>query len=91
MDFSVGGPVAFGFRRELIDESKKSKGWLRSGERKSLQTDRVLLRLGSPEEATVVRWIFHQFVAERKSDTEIARQLNRARIPTHGAKPWTRS
>jgi DNA invertase Pin-like site-specific DNA recombinase len=89
LGFRVGGPVAFGFRRELIDESKQSKGWLRRGERKSLQTDRVLLRLGSPEEAAIVRWIFHQFVVERKSDTEIARQLNRARIPNHGARLWT--
>jgi len=89
LGFRVGGPVAFGFRRELIDESKQSKGWLRRGERKSLQTDRVLLRLGSPEDATIVRWIFHQFVIERKSDTEIARQLNRANISNHGARQWT--
>ena len=91
LGFRVGGPVAFGFRRELIDENKRSKGWLRRGERKSLQTDRVLLRLGSPEDATIVRWIFHQFVIERKSDTEIARQLNRANISNHGARQWTGS
>jgi DNA invertase Pin-like site-specific DNA recombinase len=89
LGFRVGGPVAFGFRRELIDESKQSKGWLGRGDRKSLQADRVLLRLGSPEEATIVRWIFHQFVVERKSDAEIARQLNRANMPNHGARPWT--
>jgi len=89
LGFRVGGPVAFGFRRELIDESKQSKGWLRRGERKSLQTDRVLLRLGSPVEATIVRWIFHKFVVERKSDAEIARQLNLAHIQNHGARPWT--
>lgn len=89
LGFRVGGPVAFGFRRELIDENKQSKGWLRRGERKSLQTDRVLLRLGSAEEATIVRWIFHQFVVERKSDAGIARQLNHAGIPNHGARPWT--
>src|SRR6266404_198844 len=89
LGFRVGAPVAFGFRRELIDESRQSKGWLRRGEHKSLQTDRVLLRRGSPQEAAIVRWIFDQFVIERKSDTEIARQLNRARIPNHGARPWT--
>jgi DNA invertase Pin-like site-specific DNA recombinase len=89
LGFRVGAPVAFGFRRELIDENRQSKGWLRRGQHKSLKTDRVLLRLGSPEEAMIVRWIFHLFVVERKSDAGIARQLNRANTPNRGARPWT--
>jgi DNA invertase Pin-like site-specific DNA recombinase len=89
LGFRVGAPVAFGFRRELIDENKQSKGWLKRGQHKSLKTDRVLLRLGSPEEATIVRWIFHLFVVERKSDAAIARRLNRANAPNRGARPWT--
>jgi DNA invertase Pin-like site-specific DNA recombinase len=89
LGFRVGGPSAFGFRRELIDESKRSKGYLERGQRKALKTDRVVLRLGSPEEAAVVRWVFYQFVAARASYIEIARQLNRGNVPSHSAGPWT--
>ena len=88
LGFRVGGPSAFGFRRELIDESKRSKGYLERGQRKALKTDRVVLRLGSPEEAAVVRWVFYQFVAARASYIEIARQLNRGNVPSHSAGPW---
>jgi Recombinase len=59
----------------------QSKGLLRRGDRKYLQTDHVKLRPGSPDEVAVVRWIFHQFVNERESEAEIARQLNRLVIP----------
>jgi hypothetical protein len=48
----------------------------------------VLLRPGTDEETAIVRWIFHQFVVERLSDTEIARQLNRASVARHGGRPW---
>jgi DNA invertase Pin-like site-specific DNA recombinase len=89
LGFRVGGPLTFGLRRELIDESRHSKGELTKGQRKSLQTDRVRLRLGSEEEAAIVRWIFQQFVVERRSDIGIARQLNRARIANDNGRPWT--
>jgi DNA invertase Pin-like site-specific DNA recombinase len=70
LGYRVGGPLTFGLRRELIDENQRSKGGLAKGDRKSLQTDRVRLQLGSDEEASIVRCIFHQFVVERKSDAE---------------------
>jgi DNA invertase Pin-like site-specific DNA recombinase len=89
LGYRVGGPLTFGLRRELVDEHQRSRGMLGKGERKSLQTDRVRLRFGSEEEAQIVRWIFHQFVAERKSYSEIARQLNRANIANHNGRPWT--
>jgi hypothetical protein len=89
LGYRVGGPLVFGLRRELIDEKQQPKGLLKKGERKSLQTDRVRLRLGSQEEAEIVRWIFHQFVVETKSDAEIACQLNRANISNNSGRAWT--
>ena len=86
--FRVGGPLTFGLRRELVDESHRSKGRLAKGERKSLQTDRVRLQAGSDHEATTVRWIFHQFVVGRKSYSEISRQLNRAKLDNPNGRPW---
>lgn len=89
LGYRVGGPIGFGLRRELVDETQRLKGPLRKGERKALQTDRVRVRRGSEEEAAVIRWIFHQFVVERQSDTEIARQLNRGQVPSQNGDPWT--
>ena len=89
LGYRVGGPIGFGLRRELIDETQRSKGTLTKGERKALQTDRVKIQLGSDEEAAVVRWIFHHFVVERQSDAEIARQLNYQKVPRQNGAPWT--
>jgi DNA invertase Pin-like site-specific DNA recombinase len=91
LGYRVGGPLTFGLRRELVDEQQCSKGWLTMGERKSLQTDRVRLRLGSQEEAAIIRWIFEQFVVERKSDCQIARELNQENMSHHKRGPWTDS
>jgi DNA invertase Pin-like site-specific DNA recombinase len=89
LGFRAGGPLAFGLRRELIDQDRRSKGWLERGQRKSLQTDRVLIRPGSQEETSTIRSMFHQCVVERKSNTAIARQLNQAKIRNHCGRPWT--
>ncbi|WP_256807509.1 recombinase family protein [Bradyrhizobium sp. Bra64] len=89
LGFRVGGPLGYGLRRMMVDENKNAKTRLNKGERKALQTDRVRLEHGSPEESAVIRWIFNQFVAERKSYTEIRRQLNDAQIDNHNGRLWT--
>ncbi|MET4802812.1 recombinase family protein [Bradyrhizobium sp. LB11.1] len=89
LGFRVGGPPTFGVHRTLVGEDRRSKGRLEKGEAKSLKTDRVRLALGSPEETTIVRWIFHQFVAEKKTDIAIARELNQGRIANQHDRPWT--
>lgn len=47
--FRQGGPAGFGLRRLLIDEGRNPKGELGRGDRKSLQTDRVVLTPGPLE------------------------------------------
>jgi DNA invertase Pin-like site-specific DNA recombinase len=89
LGFHPGGSLTFGLRRELIDEHRRSKGELKRGELKALQTDRVLLALGSQEEVSIVRWIFSEFVDKKKSDIAIARQLNQAEIINQYRRPWT--
>src|SRR5215216_5912116 len=88
LGYRVGGPLTFGLRRELVDESARSKRRLTKGERKALHTDRVRIQPGSDEETAIVRWIFHQFVVERKSYSQITRELNRAKMTNQG-RPWT--
>jgi DNA invertase Pin-like site-specific DNA recombinase len=89
LGYRVGAPLTFGLRRELVDESRQSKGFLTKGQRKALQTDRVRLRLGSQQEAEIIRWIFDQFVIEQKSYSKIARELNQANVLHHSRAAWT--
>jgi hypothetical protein len=70
--FRQGGPAGFGLRRLLIDEGRNPKGELGRGDRKSLQTDRVVLTPGPLEEIEHVHRIYSMFVEEGKSEREIA-------------------
>ena len=56
LGFRQGGMPGYGLRRQLIDQNRTPKGLLGPGERKSIQTDRVVLVPGSEaEEVAVVR------------------------------------
>jgi DNA invertase Pin-like site-specific DNA recombinase len=89
MGFWQGGPPGFGLSRLLIDEHGNPKGLLTRGQRKHLQSDRVILRPGAPQELELVRDVFRQFAIERKSDSEIARVLNRRGTLNRYGRPWT--
>lgn len=82
LGFRQGGPAGFGLRRMLMDERGSSKGELRMGERKSLQTDRVILTPGPAQETAIVRQIYERFALQRRSEREIAEELNAAGICT---------
>lgn len=90
LGFRQGGPPGLGLRRMLIDERGTAKGTLQRGEHKSIQTDRVTLIPGPPEEIAIVQEIFHSFVENRKSETEIASALNGRGIVTDLGRLWTR-
>jgi DNA invertase Pin-like site-specific DNA recombinase len=90
LGFRQGGPLGYGLRRELIDENRLSKGYLKRGQQKNLKTDRVLLRLGLPDQIEVIQRIFREYVEERKSEEAIVRRLNREGVPNHLGRPWTR-
>ncbi|MGV3725073.1 recombinase family protein [Hydrogenophaga sp.] len=90
MGYRQGGPAGFGLRRVLIDQSGVSKGTLTRGQHKSLQTDRVILRPGPPEEVEVVDRIYRWFIDDGLQETNIAARLNREGILTDLERPWTR-
>jgi Na+-transporting NADH:ubiquinone oxidoreductase subunit NqrA len=81
----------YGLRRELIDENRISKGQLQRGDRKSLQTDRVVLTLGPQDEIDQVRRIYSMFVDGGLSEQQIASNLNSSGLLTDLARPWSRS
>jgi DNA invertase Pin-like site-specific DNA recombinase len=89
LGFKQGGAAGFGLRRMLIDQAGKPKGTLKVGEHKSLQTDRVILVPGPPEEVTTVREMYASFLAGR-SESEIAASLNERGLKTDFSRSWTR-
>jgi len=89
LGFRQGGPAGFGLRRCLIDQAGATKGELSRGEHKSIQTDRVVLVPGPPEEVDTVRWIYRSFV-DGKLEREIASNLNERGLMTDLGRAWTR-
>ena len=90
LGFRQGGPPGYGLRRSLIDQAGAAKGELARGEHKSIQTDRVVLVPGPPDEVDTVRWMYRLFVTDGKSESEIAAVLNDRGNPTDLGRPWTR-
>ena len=89
LGFKQGGAIGYGLQRELVDEDRCSRGILEKGQRKHLQTDRVLVRPGPVREQEVVAQIFREYVVRRRSQAAIARLLNNERIPNHRGTPWS--
>lgn len=90
LGFRQGGPAGFGLRRQLVDEKRERKALLGRLEHKSIQTDRVILVPGPPEEIAVVREIYRHFVEDGRCEGEIAAALNEQGIRTDLGRPWTR-
>lgn len=88
LGFKQGGTSGYGLRRMLVDQSGRQKGQLRIGEQKSLQTDRVILVPGPPDEVEHVRWMYRQFACGT-SESNIADALNSQGIRTDFGRPWT--
>lgn len=88
--FRQGGAAGFGLRRRLIDQGGAPKAELARGEHKSIQTDRVALVPGPPEEVALVQWMYRSFVNEAKSEGDIADALNARGVATDLGRRWTR-
>ena len=90
LGFRQGGTAGYGLRRLLIDQVGKPKAELQPGEQKSIQTDRVVLVPGPPEECAVVKRIYRLFVHEDRSESEIAAELIHHGIHGECGREWTR-
>lgn len=91
LGFRQGGAPGYGLRRQLIDRDRIPKGLLERGERKSLQTDRVILVPGPELEIETVRQIYHSLVIQGKTEREIMEELNSRGILGEYGRPWTRA
>jgi DNA invertase Pin-like site-specific DNA recombinase len=90
LGYRQGGAPGYGLRRMLVNQAGEHKGLLSQGEQKSLQADRVVLVPGPEEEVRVVRWVYEQFTAQGKRESEIAAELNARGLLTDLGRPWTR-
>jgi len=89
--FWQGAAPGYGLRRALIDANGSPKTILAQGERKYIQSDRVILVPGPPHEIETVRRVFESFVSEQKSTTEIAAELNSEGITNGYGRLWTKT
>lgn len=90
LGFRQGGAPGFGIRRSLVSDAGAIKSMLERGEQKSLQTDRVILVPGPPNEIEIVRWIYRAFVEHGKTERQIAWDLNFRGLKTDLGRHWTR-
>lgn len=88
LGFRQGGPPGYGIRRQLVDINGNVKGWLKTGDRKGFQSDRVMLTVGPQRETDVVRKIFEWFVMDGLGETQIARLLTERDIEPEYFKKW---
>lgn len=89
LGYRQGGPAGYGLRRRLVDQSGTPKALLSRGERKSIQTDRVILVPGPDSEIAVVREVFDRFAFRGELETQIAANLNNRGVLTDLQRPWT--
>lgn len=89
LGYRQGGPAGYGLRRVLVDQSGETKGVLKAGEHKSLQTDRVVLMPGPDSEIKVVNQMYRWLIDEDLQIGEIAKRLNAQAIPTDKDREWT--
>ena len=90
LGFRQGGMAGYGLRRMRVDHNRVPQGILSRGQRKSLQTDRVILVPGSDEEVETVCWMYRQFVDGGTPEGDIAAMLNERGVRTDLDRSWTR-
>lgn len=89
MGFRQGGPAGYGLRRQLIDKNGTPKIQLERGDRKSFQTDRVVLVPGPENELNIIREIYDRFTRLAESELQIAGNLNGRGVETDFGRAWT--
>ena len=90
LGFRQGGTPGYGLRRLLLDQYGQPKTTLGPGDRKSFQLERVILTPGPDEEVETVRRVYALFIAEHKTETEIATLLNSEGVSTATGRLWSR-
>jgi DNA invertase Pin-like site-specific DNA recombinase len=88
LGFKAGGSPGYGLRRILVGQDKVAKCTLRKGQKKSFQTDRVILAPGPAHEVRIVRDIYRMLISDGRSVKAISRELNRRGVKFPTGTPW---
>lgn len=88
LGFRVGGSAGYGLGRMAISSDGLRTQLLKTGEYKSLSTDRIVLVPGPADEVRCVRKIFTMALRGGMSFNAIAAELNRRKIPFRSGRPW---
>ena len=89
MGFRVGATAGYGLRRVLVDEQGNRKAMLSYGQRKNVQSERVILAPGPPHEIKTIHRIYDMLIDERRDPRDIAQKLNIDGIPSEFGRAWT--
>ncbi len=76
LGWHVGARCPYGMRRMMVGPTGKLRGTMDFGERKSLQSDKVILVPGPPKEVAIIRQIYEWFLNENIYYQTIADRLN---------------
>ena len=84
----AGGVPPFGMQRLLLSETREPLQTLASGERKSIQNQRVTLAAGDEREIETIRRIFREFTEGGRPEQTIADGLNGDGITSPRGGAW---
>lgn len=89
LGYRQGGTAGYGLRRQSVDENGIGHTVFERGQRKALQTHRLVLVPGPPDEIAVVHRIYSLFLDKKYGPTRIAKILTRDRVPRRAvSKGW---
>lgn len=91
LGFKQGGDPPLGLRRQVVDETGTPRMILLRGQRKALNSDKVVYVRGPKREIRLVRIIFQLFVKEKLRLGQIEAWLNRRALKQANGKRWTTS
>jgi DNA invertase Pin-like site-specific DNA recombinase len=87
--FHVGATPGYALRRVLLDERGQRKMELAFGQRKSIQTERVIIVPGPIDELETVQYVYDLFIDQRLSLNAVSRTLNSKGIANVNGRDWT--
>lgn len=90
MGYSVGGQPAIGLVRQAITREGELRTILKPGERKAVQSDRIRLAPGSPEDVALLQRIFKLYAKTTISIAQLVIQLGSEGLVTNKGRPFTR-
>ena len=91
LGWHVGARGPYGMRRMMVSPTGIQRGTMSSGERKSLQSDKIILVPGPPKEIAIVRQIFDWFLNEKIYYQTITVRLNTMGIaPPAYSNGWSK-